>query len=450
MLETDNIKLQPIADSGDWDTFVAMASSEEAHLCGVQEDAKILQQGCQPNSSRQGTFGIYSDHRLIGYSQYVVNAQNVASFSLYIAPQFRRSGWGRAAVGLLNSVMFRELNVIAIRHTAFLSNTTMVKILEGTGAVQVGILRQGGRRIDLKNQRTLIKPCVILEYNSIDFNRAQKKLKPSPASSYGIDVESFLAKELKRLELQAAISIGPDSVIDNVIQSNPGATIMDVGAGLGTLSAKLASRFPQHKFIALEENPEFVAAAKHKFPASANPNLSIIQADIFDSDRLIAATDIFTLRLVAQHLGPSGLQGLFNKIKAARQNKPFSIIVCDVDDRLWLFEPNFPGLKLALDAANASQKKFGGDRWIGGKIFGIANSCGLTIRGVYSSSFDSNTLGRDNFDAIIAPLLAEKIDPDYLDENALQDVLASIQEWTTLKDRFGMGTLLTYIITNGE
>jgi hypothetical protein len=175
-------------------------------------------------------------------------------------------------------------------------------------------------------------------------------------------------------------------------------------------------------------------------------NLQIIHGDFFDSDDLIRQTDVFLFRLVAQHLGVAGFAKALQKIEEIRGKTGFKLIVSDIDDRLWIFEPPSPAINLALEAANVSQSKYGGDRNIGAKILCIAKNNHLDINGLFVNTFDTQTLGLETFDSILAPLFKEKLDPEYLTETAISDVQSAILQWKSNPCRFGAGGMFTYIL----
>ncbi len=441
-----NIQVNEITKQSDWEMFRELSTSEDAFNFSVFEDESYFNSGIVKNTKKSGNLGIFLDSNLIGYSQFGIDSQNVAWFSLYIAPKFRGNKFGEKTINLVNALLFDQLNVNSIRHTTFISNSKMIKLLKKTGAVEVGIFRFGGKDFtkDIKNKESS-KVCLILEYSVAEFNLNKLNVKPSSEKSYGIDNKEFLDKEINRLALQISINSEAENILSDLLKLEKPLVIMDVGCGIGNITSHLACKFQNTQFIGVEQNEEFIRHAKGNYLQS---NIQYFHVDIFSNEAvdLINNSDVFILRVVAQHIGVNGVESFLKKLKEIKKTQKFYIIITDTDDRLWVFEPENIGMRLALQCTNSAQLKYGGDRRIGCKVQSIALAQGYVVKKVITSQFSTVSLGFQLFDQLVEPIFNQKIDQNYLPETGYSDMKLLIEEWKNNPNRFGLGVTLTTLI----
>lgn len=427
------IRINKIVDSNGLKEFKSMMSSNDALTNNVVDIPE--------NSSKDGNLLIFYNKDIVGYSQYTVNDQQIASFNLYIKPECRDKHYATLCLERLNEYVFENLNVFSIRYTCFLYNQKMIHLLKKIGCGLVGILRHGEFTLNEFNEK-ISHPCVMFEYTQLDYeNKKNDKNDHSPLKSYGIDDPSFLKKEITRLKTQAMFKSEVEGLLSDVLKENNQLRVLDIGCGIGNVTSTLAAKFPENQFIGIDLSRDFIQAAKINFKRS---NCDYISGDILENDLLIQENDIFIMRFVSQHMGQNGTAKVLKKIKEIKKHN-FKIIISDVDDRSWVFEPPCLAYELAFRGSAISQKKYGGDRYIGSKISNLAESLNLTVEKFELAKIDSISIGIENFEKIIDPLLYDKVDLNYIGKNSMAIIKNEITEYRK-KPRFGLGCVYCYTL----
>ncbi|MFN3453943.1 MAG: GNAT family N-acetyltransferase [Pseudobdellovibrio sp.] len=435
------IRVSKILENHSLSEFKNMATCDDAISTGVGDVSAGSYVVIPENTHRYGNLLIFYRQDIIGYSQYIVNAQQVVSFSLYIKPEYRGKHYATLCFERLNEYVFENLDVFSIRHTCFLYNQKMIHLLNKIGCELVGILRQGGITLNEFNEK-ISHPCVIFEYTKLDYeNKKNNKNENSPLKSYGIDDPNFLKKEINRLKTQAMFKSEVETLLSDALKGNNHHRVLDIGCGIGNITSNLAAKFPENQFTGIDLSSDFIQAAKINFERS---NCDYISGDILENDLLIQENDIFIMRFVSQHMGQNGTAKVLKKVKEIKKHN-FKIIISDVDDRSWVFEPPCLAYELAFRGSAISQKKYGGDRYIGSKIPNLAESLNLTVEKFELAKIDSISIGIENFEKIIDPLLYDKVDLNYIGKNSMAIIKNEIIEYRK-KQRFGLGCVYCYTL----
>lgn len=98
--------------------------------------------------------------------------------------------------------------------------------------------------------------------------------------------------------------------------------VLDLGAGTGLLSAILAARFPNARFVLSDGAPQMLDQARQRF--AGQDRFSTLVSD-FAKDELPGDFDCVVSALAIHHLAPEELQPLFTRIRAAL--KPGGVFV---------------------------------------------------------------------------------------------------------------------------
>jgi RimJ/RimL family protein N-acetyltransferase/2-polyprenyl-3-methyl-5-hydroxy-6-metoxy-1,4-benzoquinol methylase len=388
--------------------------------------------------STNGTYILLNNlDQPVGYSQFGVTYNRTAWFSLFIDPQAQGNGYGKSAFSVITDKLFKEHSIKNILHAAMIANCKMIKIIEDFGCRRVGEIRQ--RALTMDNSKNRVNTsCVQYEITFEDYNNKINKFQQDSRLSYGIQDKSFLDYEKKRLLTQNKIQIGPlENQIIELISKGSHQVIMDLGCGLGNLVNGLSVKFPEIQFIGIDNEPEFIKLANE---SRVNNNVKFIETSIFENIEDFNKVDIFLMRIVAQHIGPKGLNLFFQKFK--KYAKPSAkLLIIDIDDNSWCLKPNIAGFDILLDSCNYNQSKFGGDRQIGSKCKDLAKEQGLKIEHFQICPFDSYNIGISSFSEIIEALFKYKADNTYLEERDIQTIQLNFNEWKQNKSAFGYGCL---------
>lgn len=152
---------------------------------------------------------------------------------------------------------------------------------------------------------------------------------------------------------------------------NP-ADVIEIGAGAGAVSRRIAAQFPKAKITGYEPSQGFVTEARAR--AQALPNLTFEQADGSALPRIDGQTDAAILHTVLSHVtDPAALIA-----EAARILRPGGkLAVCDADFSKSTFS-NFP--TDPLDAcAKAFQSGFVTDPHLTAKLKNLTITAGFRI-----------------------------------------------------------------------
>lgn len=346
-----------------------------------------------------------------------------------------------ACIEAINQYAFSLFQIKSIWHTTLIEERKLIHALEITSCQYVGLFRNNF----FDSEIFKFGPMLVFEFTESDFKNKKLDYEQSAVHSYGINNKNFLNKELLRLQTQGLFQSEVDSLLANYLLNYSNKKILDIGSGVGNITYNLAKKNLNHTFCGVDITQDFVEYATLNF---TNSNLSFKCLDVFTSDQVLVENNIFLLRFVSQHLGLKGTFSLLEKIKEIKNNRSenFTVIVSDIDDRSWIFEPPCSAYDLAFKASQYSQRKHGGDRMIGAKIPDICNQLGLKIENFEVSKIDSISIGIRSFEKIIEPMINDKIDVSFLGNKEIYDQISSeIREYRK-KARFGYGSLFTYVI----
>jgi ubiquinone/menaquinone biosynthesis C-methylase UbiE len=92
----------------------------------------------------------------------------------------------------------------------------------------------------------------------------------------------------------------------------PGATVVDVGAGTGTLAIALAAARPEARVIGVDGDPQVLGIARRKTGAERVDWVAALAGDLPLAD---AGADRIVLSLLLHHLSPAGRDGALREVR---------------------------------------------------------------------------------------------------------------------------------------
>ena len=151
-----------------------------------------------------------------------------------------------------------------------------------------------------------------------------------------------------------------------------GAEILDIGAGTGGITRRVASQVPHCRVLGVEPSPELVNAARER--AIGIDNLTFAVGDAYALSFDESKFDAVIFHTVLCHVSEPAraLAEAFRVLRPGGQ-----LVVCDAD---------FAKLSMALDDADPVQacavgfyRRFVTDPWFAGKLRGLARAAGYEI-----------------------------------------------------------------------
>ena len=154
----------------------------------------------------------------------------------------------------------------------------------------------------------------------------------------------------------------------------PGADVLDVGCGPGTITADLAARVAPGRVLGIDPSPEVVAAAQAEAGAAGVANLEVRVGDVYALDEADASFDVVHAHQVLQHLA--------DPVAALREMRrvcrPGGVVAArDSIYRAMAWFPREPGLDRWLDVYCAVAEANGGEPDAGSRLLAWARAAGF-------------------------------------------------------------------------
>jgi len=136
-------------------------------------------------------------------------------------------------------------------------------------------------------------------------------------------------------------------------------TVIDLGTGNGYYLSRLASHFPEKKYLGLDKSSELIQTAERDVSRAV---INFVCCDLFDAP---GTYEFATMRLLLQHL--SDLDAVLSKV--AQLIRPGgSALIIDSCDPLRFFYPPMPEFVRFFAAYTKAQETMGLDRSVVGQI----------------------------------------------------------------------------------
>jgi 2-polyprenyl-3-methyl-5-hydroxy-6-metoxy-1,4-benzoquinol methylase len=228
---------------------------------------------------------------------------------------------------------------------------------------------------------------------------------------------------------------------------DPGATLLDVGCGPGTLTADLAAQVAPGRVLAVDTSTEVVDEARAHADDRGVDNLDVVAGDFRDLDIRHGGFDVVHAHQVLQHLRePVG--ALRDMARLARPGGLVAARDSDYGSMVWA--PASEGLDRWREVYTAVTERNGADADAGRHLLGWAQAAGLREI-VYSTS--TWTFATPEERSWWAELWADRVVSSSLAEQAVEygaasvDELADIAEawraWATQPDAL-------FVVVHGE
>ncbi|MGC8491827.1 MAG: class I SAM-dependent methyltransferase [Syntrophobacteraceae bacterium] len=155
----------------------------------------------------------------------------------------------------------------------------------------------------------------------------------------------------------------------------PGGAILDVGAGTGALAIDLAWRAGDGgRVTVLDRDPEALQILR-TIAERVGVKIEALAGDAAAIPVRDASQDMTVSRFLFQHLRDP----LAVLVQMRRVTRPGGrVVIVDVDDEVWVMEPpEFPRVAAWRKALRTLQRRQGGDRQIGRKLYGLMRQAGF-------------------------------------------------------------------------
>ena len=183
------------------------------------------------------------------------------------------------------------------------------------------------------------------------------------------------SEELDRLKMQARIALSIEQEIWRQAGLRVGMTVLDLACGPGATSCELAKRVtPGGKVIGVDINPGLIEVAEQIRLTDPLENVSFRVGNAYALDLPPATFDFVYARFLFQHLeNPRDALRTVHRVL-----KPGGILcVLDIDDAWTSFSPASAAFRTFIRKSGAGQKRRGGNREIGSRLYGLLHDAGF-------------------------------------------------------------------------
>jgi ubiquinone/menaquinone biosynthesis C-methylase UbiE len=181
-----------------------------------------------------------------------------------------------------------------------------------------------------------------------------------------------IAAELARLETQVVLSWEAEARRLAALPLPAAPRILELGAGPGFVTERLAALFPAARITALDIDARLLAIAAERIGAA--PAIEFVQADALATGLPDGRFDLVLSRYLLQHLSPP--QPMLRE--ALRLLRPGGLhAIIEIDDGMWgMAEPAFPQLTAIYARAAALQLQAGRDRFAARHLWPLLQETG--------------------------------------------------------------------------
>jgi ubiquinone/menaquinone biosynthesis C-methylase UbiE len=236
----------------------------------------------------------------------------------------------------------------------------------------------------------------------------------SDADSYKFGRFHKNAEELERLKLQAVIALKQEQEIWKQAGLQPGMNVLDLACGPGFTACELAKAVGSGQVTGIDINEELIATAHQAKESEGIENVSFALGNLYEPGLPENRFDFVYARFVFQHLEKPEL-ALSNVWKTL---KPGGILcILDIDDNWTGFAPESDAFVKFIRKAGAGQKRKGGNRLIGSRLYGLLRKAGFQNVSTNIRPITTEDLGVEYFLGVAVLFRVEML-------NKLQKLLA--------------------------
>lgn len=172
--------------------------------------------------------------------------------------------------------------------------------------------------------------------------------------------------------------------LQSLAETNPSLTLLDVGAGSGTITTSLAKHIPQGHMTAIDLSPDILSrAASHAASVNAT-NITFQPASVYELTQTFgpAAFDVVHAHQVLCHLD-APVQALAQMLAVV---KPGGVVaVREIDMRVWSFYPFSETMRAWVEVQKATHAAAGGSNEAGPSLVAWAMRAGARREDVKAS-----------------------------------------------------------------
>ena len=219
----------------------------------------------------------------------------------------------------------------------------------------------------------------------------------APLRSYDPDrMHGGLDGEVERLEVQTRLAWSQEARILAGLGLPAAERLLDIGSGSGAHLERLAEAAPDAVVVGVEPDERLRALAAERVPRAALIGGSAEALPLPD-----AGVDFVVSHYVFQHVADPERAAQ----EALRVLRPGGTLAAtEVDGELWgIVQPRFAEAQAAHEQAWLAQRRRGGDRTIGRRLWRIFAAAGFTDLSLQLFAYHSDELGLDAFAPLLDP-----------------------------------------------
>lgn len=228
---------------------------------------------------------------------------------------------------------------------------------------------------------------------------------------------------------------------------HPGMSVLDIGCGPGSITLDLAERVgPTGSVTGVDFSRDAVQAARADARERGVNNANFVVGDLFSLDRGLGPFDVVHAHQVLQHV--SDPVGALQQMR--KHAKPGGIVVArDADYGAMVWFPQTPGLDLWRTTYTAAARARGAEPDAGRRLRQWANSAGLEVVSVSSSTWTYATpetaawWGNSQADRVRNSNFATQAAEQGLSSAQIEEIATAWEEWAQDSDAW-------FCVVNGE
>lgn len=222
---------------------------------------------------------------------------------------------------------------------------------------------------------------------------------------------------------------------------NPSLSLLDVGAGSGTITASLAGFIPQGRIVATDINEEILDKALRYAESTGARNVEACKGNVYELPFPDGSFDVVHASQVLAHLDDP-VKAIGEMVRVAK--KPGGVVALRESDlTAWSFYPEFPGMMAMNRMLCAVHESNGGHVKAGTQLVSWAMKVGVDREQIkasagswcYSTRDDREIWGGTMVDRCINGTLPQKaIDLGITSKEGLEEMAEGWTKWIGAED----------------
>lgn len=230
-------------------------------------------------------------------------------------------------------------------------------------------------------------------------------------------------------------------VLAEQASTNPKLSLLDVGAGSGTITASLASHIPKGHVVATDLSDEILIKALRHAESVGVQNVKVRQASVYELPFADGSFDVVHASQLLAHLD-APVKAVAEMVRVAR--KPGGVVALRESDlRAWSFYPEYPGMREMNRMLCAVHEANGGNVNAGTELVSWAMKVGVRREQIrasagswcYSTREEREMWGGTMADRCINGATPKKaIELGIVDEGQLKEMAEGWEKWIEAED----------------